>query len=230
MGKNLIQQRRGKGTPTYRTPSHRFKARSKYPEEVVSGVITNIIHAPGRSVPLAEVDFQGNKTHIVAAGGMHVGQMIGSVAGEGNILRLADIPEGSRIFNIELHPGDGGRLCRSAGSSALLVTRGEKKCVVRLPSKEKKTVSAKCFATMGVAASSGRKEKPLMKAGKKFYVMRSKNKLWPRTSGVAMNAVDHPFGGQTRPGKPKTVARSMPPGKKVGNIAARQTGKRKRKR
>lgn len=229
MGKNLVQQRRGKGTPTYRSPSHRFKVHSKYPDEIKIGVIKDIIHAPGRSAPLAQIDSEGREVYITAANGMYVGQVISGSIAEGNILRLRDIPEGSRIFNIELRPNDGGKLCRAAGSSALMITRGEKKCVIRLPSKEKRILSSKCRATIGIAASSGRKEKPFMKAGKKYHVMRSKNKLYPITSGVAMNPVDHPFGGQTKPGKHKTVSRDMPPGRKVGNIAARRTGKRKRK-
>ena len=78
-------------------------------------------------------------------------------------------------------------------------------------------------------AAGGRKDKPFRKAGTKFYAMRTLNRMWPRVKGVAMNPVDHPFGGKTKPGKAKTVSRNMPPGKKVGSISARRMGKRKRK-
>ena len=70
--------------------------------------------------------------------------------------------------------------------------------------------------------------KPFMKAGTKYHIMKSLGKLYPKGSGVAMNAVDHPFGGSASPGKHKTVARDAPPGKKVGNIAAKRMGKTKR--
>ena len=229
MGKNLRQQRRGRGfSPRYMSPWHRFIGKPQYPEEMKTGVVTDIVHAPGRSTPLAAVDFNGEEKLIIAASGMKIGQMISSESlGNGNIMRLRDVPEGSKIFNLELLPGDGGRLCKSSGIFATMVTRGQDKCVILMPSKEKKTLSGLCRATMGVAASSGRVDKPFMKAGTKFFKMRTLNRMWPHTSGVHMNAVDHPFGGQTRPGKHKSVSRHMPPGKKVGSISPRRTGKRK---
>ncbi|MBI4018206.1 MAG: 50S ribosomal protein L2 [Candidatus Aenigmarchaeota archaeon] len=233
MGKNLIQQRRGKGTPRYRSPGHRFIGKVSYqflPKEVKEGIVLDIVDAPGRTTPVAVVDFGGQKFLQIAHEGMFVGQPVDfSEAKEGNILPLKEIPEGSKIYNIELVPGDGGRLCRSSGTFAVLTSREGKKAVVLLPSKEKKTLSAQCRATVGTAASAGRLEKPFMKAGSKFYAMRALNKLWPRSRGVAMNAVDHPFGGQTRPGKVKSVSRHMPPGKKVGSISPRRMGKKKRK-
>jgi len=174
------------------------------------------------------VDFNGEKRLMVPHAEMRVGDRIGTSPEEtGSVLRLKDVPEGSRIFNVELLPGDGGRLCRASGAFATMVTRGENKCVILMPSKEKKVVSGLCRATLGTAASSGRVDRPFMKAGRKFYAMRTRNRMWPRTSGVHMNAVNHPFGGQTRPGKHKTVSRHMPPGKKVGSISPRRTGKRK---
>jgi len=228
MGKNLRQQRRGRGTPRYSSPAHRFIGKPEYPEKITEGTVVDIVHAPGRSTPLAVVDFHGQKQYIIPYRGMKIGQKVDlDSAEEGNILQLKNIPEGSKIFNLELLPGDGGRLCRSSGAFATMVTRGQDKCVVLLPSKEKKVLSGLCRATIGTAASSGRVEAPFMKAGKMFYAMRTRNKLWPRTSGVHMNPVDHPFGGQTRPGKHKTVSRHMPPGKKVGSISPRRTGKRK---
>ena len=107
-----------------------------------------------------------------------------------------------------------------------LDTTGDK-TVILLPSKKKKIISSKCRAMIGVVAGSGRLEKPFKKAGAKYYKMRAFGKVYPRTSGVSMNAVDHPFGGKTKPGKHITVSRHMPPGKKVGSISPKRTGKRK---
>lgn len=228
MGKNLRQQKRGRGGPRYLSPGHRFVGKPQYPQQPGQGVVTDIIHAPGRSTPVAVVDFNGKKNLLIAHGGMKVDQRIeSSQAEQGNILHLKNIPEGTKFYNVEALPGDGGRLCRSSGTFATMITRSEKKCVVLMPSKEKKVLSGLCRATIGTAASSGRTERPFMKAGTKFYAMKVRNRMWPRTSGVHMNAVNHPFGGQTRPGKHKSVSRHMPPGKKVGSISPRRTGKRK---
>ena len=228
MGKNLRQQRRGRGfSPRYASPGHRFAGKPSYPKKMQEGVVEDIIHAPGRSTPLALADFSGEKHLLIPHGNMRIGQRISGDFGEGNVLQLRDIPEGTKIYNIEIIPNDGGRLCRSSGAFATMITRGNEKCVVLMPSKEKKVLPGLCRATIGTVASSGRVDKPFMKAGNMFFAMRTRNKLWPRTSGVHMNPVNHPFGGQTRPGKHKTVSRHMPPGKKVGSISPRRTGKRK---
>jgi large subunit ribosomal protein L2 len=222
MGKNLRQQRRGKATQRYLVPSFRYLGKVTYNNmPAASGVVVDIAHAPGRRGPVALVDFGGSKSFVIAGEGMAVGQNF-------QAMKLKDIPEGSKIYNIELSPGDGGRLCRSTGAFATIISKEAGRCTILLPSQEKKVVSAECLATPGSAAASGRVEKPFMKAGARFYQMRALGKLYPRTSGVSMNAVNHPFGGQTRPGKPKTVSRHMPPGKKVGSISPRRTGRRKR--
>ena len=82
---------------------------------------------------------------------------------------------------------------------------------------------------MGIIAGGGRLEKPLLRAGTKFYKMKAKNKLWPKVSGNAMNAVDHPHGNKRsqRKSKAKPVSRHAPPGRKVGAVAARRTGRKK---
>ncbi|MBI5347434.1 MAG: 50S ribosomal protein L2 [Candidatus Aenigmarchaeota archaeon] len=220
MGKNLIQQRRGKGTPVYRSPGHRFLGAVKY-KEGVKGVIIDIVDAPGRTAPLASVDFSGTKDYVIASKGMEVGNQF-------YVRKVKDVPEGSKIYNIELMPGDGGKLCRTSGSFAILVSAGEKKSTILLPSKKKKVISSDCRVSIGSVAGSGRKEKPFMKAGRNFYAKRSLGKLYPRVSGVSMNPVDHPFGGSAKPGKHKTVSRHAPPGRKVGSIAAKRMGKKKR--
>jgi large subunit ribosomal protein L2 len=233
MGKNLRQQRRGKGSIRYRSPSHNYIGKVSYdfiPAGAKSGIVKDIVDAPGRYLPLAKVEFGGRNVLHIPSKGLEIGTVIDFETPEkGNILELGKIPEGSSIFNIELHPGDGGRLCRSSGSFATLVTKETEKCIVLLPSKAKKTLSSRCRATIGTAAGSGRPTKPFRKAGVKHYAMKSMGRYYPMTSGVAKNAVDHPFGGSNL-GKHKSVSRHMPPGKKVGSISPRRMGKRKRKK
>ncbi|MBI2076577.1 MAG: 50S ribosomal protein L2 [Candidatus Aenigmarchaeota archaeon] len=233
MGKNLRQQARGKGGPRYRSPGHRFPGAVSYryiPANVKHGIVENIIDAPGRYVPLAVVNFDGKKVLQIPHEGIRVNQQINFETPEtGNILQLRSITEGTKIYNIELNPGDGGKLCRSSGSFSMLTTKEGNRCTLLLPSGKKKVVSADCRATIGTVAGFGRLSKPFMKAGTKYYAMRAVNRLWPRTSGISMNPVDHPFGGKTKPGKHKTVSRDMPPGKKVGSISASRMGKKKGK-
>ncbi len=241
MGKRIIPQRRGRGSPTYRSPSFRFKGKIKHraydDKEIkayVKGKIIDLVHCPGHSAPLAKVNYDSGETILMSAPlSVKVGDEISSgLKAEvkvGNTLPLKQIPEGTSIFNIETLPGDGGKLVRTAGSFAKVLTKVGSRIIIELPSKKQKVLNENCRATIGVIAGTGKKEKPFLKAGKKMHAMRAKNKLYPRTSGVAMNAVDHPFGsGRGRHiGKPKTVSRHAPPGRKVGSISSKRTGKRK---
>ncbi|MCE4612066.1 MAG: 50S ribosomal protein L2 [Desulfurococcales archaeon] len=238
MGKRLRQQRAGRGTPTYRSPGHIHPGPAKYPpilNETVKARVVDLIHDPGRYVPLARVVTEtGVEFLMPAAEGMYVGQVIelGPEARPeaGNILPLGKIPEGTMVYNIELRPGDGGKLARQAGSYALVVGRSGDKTIVKLPSGKEKMIPNTARATIGIPAGAGRTEKPLMKAGNSYHKWKRKARKWPRVRGVAMNAVDHPFGGgrHQRRSHPSTVARETPPGRKVGHIAARRTGRRKR--
>ena len=102
---------------------------------------------------------------------------------------------------------------------------------LRMPSRKNKSFHPECRATIGVVANAGRTEKPILKAGKMHHMMKGKNKLYPKTSAGAMNATDHPFGsgrgGPTFGGKQSSIApRNAPPGRKVGMIAARRTGRK----
>lgn len=234
MGKNLRQQRRGRGSPRYRAPGHRYLGKVSYtylPAGEKSGTVVDIVDAPGRFSPVAVVGFSGSRFLHLACDGMFVGQRISlEEPTEGSIVELGRIPEGSRVYDIELHPGDGGKLCRTSGTFGTVLSKDSGRCVVLLPSNEKKTLSSRCKAALGSVAASGRIEKPFMKAGTKFYAMTASNRYWPKTRGVAKNAVDHPFGGQTKPGKHKTVSRDMPPGKKVGSVSPKRVGKRRRKK
>jgi large subunit ribosomal protein L2 len=234
MGKRIITQRRGRGTSTYRAPSHRYKYSLKYPktDENLRGIIKKLIHDQARNSPIAIVEFE-NKERINMPAPLDIkeGSIIyyNSQKTPGSILKLSDIPEGTEIYNIEKVPGSNGTFCRTAGNTARILMKTEEFVLVQLPSKKKKKFHPNCRATIGIIAGSGQKEKPILKAGKKYHMMKAKNKLYPRTSGVAMNAVDHPFGsGRGRHvGKPKTPPRHAPPGRNIGLIRARRTGKRK---
>jgi large subunit ribosomal protein L2 len=145
----------------------------------------------------------------------------------GNVIPLRNIPEGVAIYNIEAFPGDGGKFVRSSGVSAKIITKMQNRIVVEMPSAKRRHFLPECRATIGVIAGSGRKEKPFLKAGKKYFAMKAKNKLWPQVSGTSMNAVDHPFGGTSSAvkGGPTQASRNAPPGRKVGKIAPKKTGK-----
>ena len=236
MGRRIQRQRRGRGTPTFRAPSHRYKSElsHKQPEsdETVSGTIVDIEHDPARSAPVAAVEFDdGEQRLVLAPEGVRVGEQIQiGVSAEikpGNTLPLAEIPEGVPVCNVERQVGDGGKFARASGTSAQLVTHDRQVTVVQLPSGESKRLNPECRATIGVVAGGGRTEKPLVKAGNKHHKMRARGIKWPRVRGVAMNAVDHPFGGGGRqhPGQPKSISRDAPPGRKVGDIASKRTGR-----
>jgi large subunit ribosomal protein L2 len=235
MGKNLIQQRRGRKRGRYTVPSHKFRGNIQYEnDKEIKGIVENIIHDPGRNAPLAEVRFEnGKKTLMLASEGTRIGQIIKMTDNKtecdsGNVITLGSIPEGFPVYNIEIVPGDGGKLVRSGGSSASVVSHDSRRTVIRLPSGQFKTLDSSCRATIGVSAGGGRKDKPFLKAGKKYHALRKKGKQYPTVRGVAMCAVNHPHGGggHQHVGKPSSVSRGAPPGRKVGNIAAKRTGER----
>ncbi|GGN07835.1 50S ribosomal protein L2 [Halarchaeum nitratireducens] len=235
MGRRIQGQRRGRGTSTFRAPSHRYKAElsHKKPEgDVLSGEVVDIEHDPARSAPVARVEFDdGDQRLVLAAEGVGVGDTlevgISASVEPGNTLPLAEIPEGVPVSNVEHQPGDGGKFARASGVNADLVTHERDAAVVQLPSGEVKRLSPDCRATIGVVAGGGRTEKPFVKAGNKHHKMKARGTKWPRVRGVAMNAVDHPFGGGGRqhPGRPKSVSKNAPPGRKVGDIGSRRTGR-----
>jgi large subunit ribosomal protein L2 len=236
MGRRIQGQRRGRGTSTFRAPSHRYKAdlSHKRTEEsdVLSGTVVGIEHDPARSAPVAEIEFEdGDRRLVLAPEGVGVGDEmqigISAAIEPGNTLPLAEIPEGVPVCNVERQPGDGGKFARASGTSADLITHDRDAAVVQLPSGEVKRLDPECRATVGVVAGGGRTEKPYVKAGNKHHKMKARGTKWPRVRGVAMNAVDHPFGGGGRqhPGQPKSVSRNAPPGRKVGDISSRRTGR-----
>ena len=240
MGKKLRVQRRGRGTSTFKANSMGKIAPAKYPSlsaEMGSGVVSALLHEPGRGAPLAYIKFdQENGYYAAAPEGIHIDQEI-SIGSEaparvGNVLPLGSIPESTMVCNLELRPGDGGKIAKSSGSFVTVVAHIGDKTTVKLPSKKNVRLSNDCRATIGIVAGGGRTEKPFMKAGEKFHLKRAKGQIYPVTKGVKMTAASHPHGGgrHRRPGKSTTVSRHAPPGKKVGLIAARNSGKRKRER
>jgi len=238
MGKNLIQQRRGRGSPTYRAPSFKYFGRARHlklTEKVIAGKIIDLIMCPGHSAPLAQIKFETGETTItLAPEGVKVGDNVkfgpGAAVKKGNVLMLKDIPEGTSIYNIESSPGDGGKFVRGSGTFARVIGKIGNNVVIRLPSSKQKLFREDCRASIGVIAGGGRLEKPMLKAGKRYHAMRAKNKLYPKVCGVSMNAVDHPFGGSSshHKGKPTQSSRNAPPGRKVGKIAPGRTGRTKR--
>jgi len=239
MGKMLMQQRRGKGSPAYKSPSHRFKADvcfRAYDEieknSALRGYVVSLVDDPARTAILMDVKFEnGERQLLLAPEGLKVGDVVSAGAASnveaGNILPLANIPDGVPIFCIESFPGDGGKFVRAAGNSAYVVSHEGDVVAVRLPSKKVRFFDARCRAQVGVVSGGGRLEQPLMKAGASFYAMRARNKNWPKSRGVAMNPVSHPFGGkQHHKGRSSAVSRSTPPGRKVGHLAARTLGRR----
>jgi len=232
MGKRIIQQARGKGSHTYRVRKKAFIYRMKFPRKLDGeGEVIKLMNSAGHSYPIAKVKSSNEIFYIPAFKGMIEGQKIsfGEEVKEGNILQLKDIPIKTNIYNIESRPGDGGRFVRSGGSSATVSKIVGETVFVLMPSKKEKKFNKNCRAVVGVIAGAGRLDKPFVKAGKKFHLKKSKSKLWPRTSAVKMNPIDHPFGsGRGKHPKPKVAKRNAPPGRKVGLIRPRRTGRKKR--
>ena len=173
MGKRVISRRRGSGTGRYRSPSHRHHGAIYHPPPTIigEGTVTAILPAPGRSAPVAEVLVpQGSTIRILATAGLATGDTVAFQEGKldrGSILPLAKIPDGTLVSNLEVKPFDGGRLVRTAGTSALVVAHSGSDVTVQLPSGAFKLLLATCRAQVGAVGGGGRKERPIIKAGKK---------------------------------------------------------------
>lgn len=237
MGKRIRSQRRGR-SPRYGTKGHKYKTKNSYvsrrKNDVMYGKVLDLINCPGRSSPLVSVEYEGGDIgFMVATDKVAVGDLVAlgvsAPVQEGNVLPLGNLPEGTFVCNIESVPGDGGKFVRSSGVFAKIVSRSDNKVSVLLPSKKQKVFDANCLASVGVVAGGGRLEKPFVKAGKRWRAKRARGKLYPITSAVAMNAVNHPYGsGRGRHAGKVTIApKHAPPGRKVGKISPRRTGKRK---
>jgi len=233
MGKRIIVQARGHGSFSYRARRSAFRIKLQYPRELIGeGEVVSLFDTSGHFAPLAKIKYDKGVFFIPACKGMIEGQKInfgGKEIKDGNIMQLKDIPIKTQIYDIESRPGDGGIFIKTGGSYATVTRILENSVLVLMPSKKEKEFHAKCRAIIGSIAGSGRLDKPIVKAGKSFYIKKTRNKLWPRTSAVKMNAIDHPFGsGRGKRIKSKIAKRNAPPGAKVGLIRPRRTGKRKK--
>ena len=188
----------GKMTMRYMGGGHKRKLRVidfKRDKDGIPAVVKTIEYDPNRSARIALVTYKdGEKRYIIAPNGLKVGQTVQSgkgIAPEiGNALYLSDIPLGTIIHNIELVPGKGAAMVRSAGSFAQLTSRDGKYAIVRLPSGESRMVLVTCKATIGSVSNSDHGLVHSGKAGRTRWLGRR-----PRVRGVAMNPVDHPMGG-----------------------------------
>ncbi len=228
MGKRIISQARGHGSLTYRVRRKAFMHKIKYPMHEGEAEILGLIHSAGHTAPLIKLKIKDEVFYNPAFNGAFVGQkiLIGGEANNGNILMLKNVPLGTNVFNIENNPGDGGKMIRAAGISAVVFKKYEhNKISLLMPNKHEVKLSGDCRVSIGTIAGDGRVLKPFITAGKMFYKMKARNKLWPRTSAVKMNAVDHPFGsGRGKRIKSKIAKRNAPAGRRVGHIRPRRTG------
>jgi len=236
MGKNLTQQKRGKGSPTYKSVSFKSAGDTKLLKKT-RATIVDFTQSSYHSAPLALIEYaDGTKGLIPTTEGMLVGQKImigeGAKLEHGNALLLKDVPEGVNICNIEATPGDGGKFMRSSGATAKVVSHGKSGVTIQFKSKKQKKFNQNCLALIGTVAGGGRVDKPFLKAGNKQKAMKAKNKYWPIVSAASMNAVDHPLGGarSSRKGRPTIAPKNAPPGRKVGMIRPRFTGRARGKR
>ena len=235
MGKRIISRRRGAGTGPYVSPSHRHHGAVRLPEAVLTGEgrIVELEHAPGRSSPVALVEMPGGTTlRLVAPSGAATGDRLsvgtGGQLARGSILPLGEIPDGTLVCNIEVQPNDGGKLVRAAGTSALVVAHQGPTVTLELPSGSFKEFRGNCRAQVGLVAGGGRGERPFIKAGKKVQAFRSLSKPAFKVRGVAMNPVNHPFGGGSHQhvGRPSSVSSGTWPGAKVGRFGPRKKKKK----
>jgi large subunit ribosomal protein L2 len=199
----------GKTTMKYIGGGHKRRYRIidfKRANHGVTGEVKTIEYDPNRTAFIALVDFDGEKRYIVAPKGLEVGQKIsqgpGSSPEVGNCLPLGEIPLGSIIHNIEMQPGQGAKICRSAGSYAQLMAREGKYVAIKLPSGESRFILITGSATMGTVSNSDHSLENKGKAGRNRWLGKR-----PRTRPSAMNPVDHPMGGgegRNKGGQPRS--------------------------
>ncbi len=188
----------GKMTVRYLGGGHKRRYRKidfHRDKENVPGTVKTIEYDPNRSARVALVVYEdGDKRYILAPNGLKVGQKIVSGQGVspdvGNTLTLGELPLGTIVHNIELQPGKGGSLARSAGSYAQLTSRDGKYAIIKLPSGESRMILTTCRATVGSVSNPDHDLEKSGKAGRARWLGRR-----PRVRGVAMNPVDHPMGG-----------------------------------
>ena len=198
----------------------------KRDKDNIPAKVQAIEYDPYRTAYIALLSYaDGEKRYIIQPNGLKVGDVIESGSDAdikvGNALMLADIPVGTTVHNIEMTPGKGGQIARSAGSSAQLMAKEGKYAQLRLPSGEFRLISQRCKATIGQVGNISHELITLGKAGKSRYLGRR-----PHVRGSAMNPVDHPHGGgegRTPVGRPSPMT---PWGKKALGLKTRKKSKK----
>ncbi len=188
----------GRRSMRYRGGGNKIKYRVidfKRNKKEVPATVKSIEYDPNRTAFIALLNYaDGEKRYIIAPNGLQVGSTVISgdaVAPElGNALQLKNMPLGTMVHNIEMQPGQGGKLVRSAGASAQLSNKEEKYGVLKMPSGELRKVLINCYATVGVVSNSDHNLESMGKAGRNRW-----KGIKPRNRAVAMNPVDHPMGG-----------------------------------
>jgi len=189
----------------------------------IPGTVASVEYDPNRTAFIALINYKdGEKRYILAPQGLQVGGTIisgDSVAPEvGNSLQMKNMPLGTNVHNIEMQPGQGGKLVRSAGTSAQLTNKEEKYAVLKMPSGELRKILINCYATVGIVSNGDHNLEMMGKAGRNRW-----RGIRPRNRGVAMNPVDHPMGGgegKASGGHPRSRT-----GKYAKGLKTRQRGK-----
>jgi large subunit ribosomal protein L2 len=184
----------------------------------VPAIVKSVEYDPNRTARIALLYYaDGAKAYIIAPEGLQVGQTV--ISGEkvapevGNAMHMVNIPMGTIVHNVELKPGKGGALARSAGGYAQIVARDPRYVTVKLPSGEMRLILGVCMATVGTVGNADHMNVVLGKAGRKRWLG-----VRPRTRGVAMNPVDHPMGGgegRSSGGHPRSRNGLLSKGKKT---------------
>jgi len=219
----------GKMTMRHKGGGHKRRYRVidwKRDKENIAATVQSVEYDPNRTAFIALVEYtDGEKRYILAPQGLKVGDKVvsGSQATPdiGHAMYLKDIPLGSPIHNIELQPGKGGAIVRSAGASATLMGREERYAVIKLPSGEVRRVLLTCKASIGSVSNPDHALRSYGKAGAKRWLGRR-----PRVRGVAMNPVDHPMGGgegRASGGHPRSRTGVMAKGQKTRNPRAQSS-------
>ncbi len=200
VGKTATGGRNSRGKMTTKNVGGGHKRRFRYidfkrTKNGIPAVVKSIEYDPNRSARIALLYYaDGAKSYILAPNGLKVGTSV--ISGEnvapevGNALPLSQIPIGTIVHNIELRPGQGAKMARSAGTFAQLVSREEKYAIIKMPSGEVRKILSACKATVGSVGNSDHALEQSGKAGRSRWLGRR-----PRTRGVVKNPVDHPMGG-----------------------------------
>lgn len=213
----------GRMTMRYLGGGHKQKYRIidfKRTKDAQSAVVKTIEYDPNRSARIALICYEdGSKSYILAPNGLAVGQRIQSGHGAapevGNTLFLGEMPLGTVVHNIELYPGEGAVMARSAGTYAQLLAREGKYAIIKLPSGETRMVLVTCRATIGVVSNPDHSLEQHGKAGRRRWLGRR-----PHNRGVTMNPVDHPMGGgegRSSGGHPRSRTGKLAKGAKTRN-------------